>query len=197
MAKQTGTIGHVRRALSVFAIALGASALLGALAGLIWGAVAPRVQLQMVQAGVAYQVNVESSGYIGADGWYCAITAVGGLITGLAGYWFLVRRASWPAALGLVLGAVGAGYIAMWIGGLIGLATFNHLLATAPVGAFFNDSLSLGAKSGVVCWLLVTGAVIGIAQSGTKGPAEAGAAADPALSGMWTPPAGGPPRSVE
>jgi hypothetical protein len=178
----------------VFGIAVVSSAVLGALAGLIWGAVAPRVQLQIFSAGAAYQVNAEASGYIAADGWFCLITAIGGFITGIAGYWFLVRRDGWPAALGLVGGAVAAGYVAMWIGGLIGLSTYNHQLATAPVGTYFNNSLSLGAKSAVVCWLLVTGAVIGIAQSGSKAPAGE---SEPGVSGMWTPPAGDQPRSVE
>jgi len=178
----------------VFAVAVAGSVLLGALAGLIWGALAPRVRLQEFAAGGAYQVNAESSGYIAADAWYCVITAVSGLITGLAGYWLLVRRSGWPAAFGLVLGAVAAGYTAMWIGGLIGLDTFNHQLATAPVGSYLNDSLSLGAKSAVVCWLLVTGAVIGIAHSGAREPARP---LEPGLSGMWTPPAGDPPRSVD
>lgn len=188
----------MKRALLVFTVAVAGSALLGALAGLIWGAVAPRVQLQEFQAGGAYQVNAESSGYIAADAWYSVITAVGGLITGLAGYWFLVRKSGWPAALGLVLGAVGAGYMAMWIGGLVGLGTYNHQLATAPVGSYFNESLSLGAKSAVACWLLVTGAVIGIAHSGTReGAREPAGPLDPGLSGMWTPPAGDPPRSVD
>ena len=160
------------RALIAFAAAVAGSVLLGAVAGLIWGAVAPRVQLQVYAAGSAFQVNAESSGYIAADAWYCVITAVGGLVTGLAGYWLLVRREGWPAALGLVGGAVAAGFTAIWIGGLIGLGTFNHQLATDQVGTSFNNSLALGAKSAVVCWLLVTGAVIGIAQSGSHGAAE-------------------------
>jgi hypothetical protein len=188
------TIGGVRRAFAVFGIAVVSSAVLGAIAGLIWGVVAPRVQLQIYATGAAYQVNAEASGYIAADGWFCLITAVCGLITGIGGYFLLVRRDGWPAALGLVGGAIGAAYIAMWIGGLIGLSTFNHQLATAPVGTYFNDSLSLGAKSALVCWLLLTAASIGIAQSGSKAtPAENGTQ----VSGMWTPPAGDQPRSVE
>lgn len=195
--RRPSTIRHVKRALAVFGIALAGSVVAGAVAGLIWGAVAPRVQLQILAAGAAYEVNPESSGYIAADAWYCVITAVGGLITGLAGYWLLVRRNGWPAALGIVAGAVAAGYTAMWIGGLNGLGAYRHQLATGRVGTSFSDSLSLGAKSAVVVWLLVAAAIVAIGQYGTRGAEADTGPLDPSVSGMWTPPAGGPPRSVD
>jgi hypothetical protein len=161
-------------------VALVGSAVLGALAGLIWGAVAPRVLFQEFAAGQAQQVHAEDSGYIVADAWFCLITAIGGLITGVAGI-RLVRWAGWPAAAGLVLGAVGAAFTAMWVGGQIGLSTFNHLLATSAAGTYLNASLQLSAKSALVFWPLLTSAVIAIAGAGDRGR-------DPVLM----PPAGGP-----
>ena len=59
---------------------------------------APRAVLQEVAAGEANFVNVESSAFIVADAWFCLITVVGGLITGVLGYRFGVRRAGWVAA---------------------------------------------------------------------------------------------------
>jgi hypothetical protein len=151
--------------------AFAGSALLGVLAGVIWAAVAPRAVLQEVARGEADLVNAESSAYIVADAWFCLIVVVGGLITGILGYRFLVRRTGWTAAAGLVLGAVAAALLALWIGENIGLGTYNHLLATSPAGAFFHASLGLGAKSALAFWPMLTSAVILMAESGTRRPA--------------------------
>ena len=80
---------------------------------------APRAQLQEVGHGEAQLVNAESTAYILADAWFCLIAAIGGVVTGIAGYRFLVRRAGWTAMAGLLLGTVGA---AMAAGALLGWA---------------------------------------------------------------------------
>ena len=121
--------------------------MLGIVAGLVWAAVAPRPLLQEVAHGEAQVVNAETSAFIVADAWFCLIAAVAGVITGMIGYRLLVRRAGWTATAGLVLGAVAAALLAMWVGENIGLGTYSHLLASGPVGAFFHGSLTLGAKS--------------------------------------------------
>jgi len=167
-------------------VALASSALLGIVAGLIWAAVAPRAVLQEVARGEAGVVNAESSAYIVADAWFCLIAAVGGITTGILGYRFLVRRAGWTAAAGLVLGAVAAALLALWIGENIGLGTYNHLLATSPNGAFFHQSLALGAKSALAFWPLLTSAVILVAESGARRAAAATGPDNADASGMWT-----------
>jgi hypothetical protein len=180
------------RGLKVFLATLVGSVVLGAIAGLIWGAVSPRVLFQVVAAGQAQQVNAEDSGYILADAWFCLITALGGLITGLVGI-RLVHRTGWPAAAGLVLGAAGAAFMTMWIGGLIGLSTFNHELATGATNSYLNASLGLGAKSALAFWPLLTSAIILIARWGSPAtstppiPGGSGGSSSPeTLSGMWT-----------
>jgi hypothetical protein len=50
-----------RAAAGSFAVALGGSALLGLLAGYVWGEVAPRALLQEVGTGTAQVVNAETS----------------------------------------------------------------------------------------------------------------------------------------
>ncbi len=159
--------------------------MLGIAAGLIWAAVAPRAQLQEVASGEAVLVNAESSAFIVADAWFCLIAAVGGVITGILGYRFLVRRAGWIAAAGLVLGAVAAALLALWIGENIGLGTYNHLLATSRNGTFFQASLALGAKSALAVWPLLTCVTILLAESATRRAAAAGPD-NPEASGMWT-----------
>jgi hypothetical protein len=178
--------GLTKERLAAFAVALAGSALSGLLAGLIWAAVAPRAVLQEVARGQAEFVNVETSAFIVADAWFCLIVVVGGLITGILGYCFLVRRTGWPAAAGLVLGAVAAALLALWIGENIGLGTYNHLLATSPNGTLFHASLALGAKSALAFWPLLTSAVILLAESGARRSAADTGLGNADASGMWT-----------
>ncbi len=167
--------------------ALAGSAVLGIVAGLIWVAVAPRALLQEVAVGEADLVNAESSAFIVADAWFCLLSVVGGLITGILGYRFAVRRAGWTAAAGLILGAVAAALLALWIGETIGLGTYNHLLATSRNGTFFRSSLALGAKSALALWPLITSVTILLAESGARRSAAGGVGPDdPHVSGMWT-----------
>jgi hypothetical protein len=168
-------------------LALAGSALLGLVAGLIWGEVAPRALLQEIARGEAEQVNAETSAFIVADAWFCLIGAVGGLITGALGYRFLVRRAGWVAAAGLIAGAVAAALVAVWAGENVGLGTYNHLLASSATGTYFKASLGLGAKSALASWPLFTSAVILLGETGTRRSAVARAGADPTgQSGMRT-----------
>jgi hypothetical protein len=166
--------------------ALAGSAVLGVAAGLIWVAVAPRALLQETGTGQANLVNAESSAFIVADAWFCLIVAVGGVITGILGYRFLVRRAGWIATAGLLLGAIAAALLALWIGENMGLGTYNHLLATSHNGVLFHASLAPGAKSALSFWPLLTAAVILVAESGGRRSAAAAGPDEPEASGMWT-----------
>jgi hypothetical protein len=153
-------------------VGLAGSAVLGIAAGLIWAAVAPRALLQEVASGEAQLVNAESSAFIVADAWFCVVTAAGGLITGVLGYRLLVRRAGWAATAGLVLGALAAALVALWVGENIGLGTYNHLLASSQVGAYFRSSLALGAKTALVFWPLLTSLTILLAETGARGSSK-------------------------
>jgi len=151
---------------------------LGVAAGLIWAAVAPRALLQEVGHGEAQLVNAENSAFILADAWFCLIAAVGGAITGVAGYRLLVRRAGWTSAAGLILGAVAASLLMLWTGENIGLGTYDHLLATSPDGTFFHASLALGAKSALVFWPGLTSLIVLLAEYARRRPA-------PEVEGGW------------
>jgi len=103
-------------AVAGFTLALAGSTVLGLLAGLIWGEAAPRAMLQEIGTGTAQLVNAETSAFIGADAWFVGISVVAGLLTGLAGYRFLMTRAGQLARIattvGLVLGALAAALVA-------------------------------------------------------------------------------------
>jgi hypothetical protein len=169
-ARADGYDRAVKGRLAAFAAALAGSAVLGVAAGLIWAAVAPRPLLQEVGSGEAQLVNAETSAFILADAWFCLIAALGGAITGVAGYRLLVRRADWIATAGLILGAVAASLLALWTGENIGLGTYNHLLATSADGTLFHASLALGAKSALVFWPGITSLILLLAEYGSGRP---------------------------
>jgi hypothetical protein len=165
------------RSAAVWSVALLAgSAALGLLGGLIWGEVAPRVLLQEVSAGTAQIVNTETRAFFGADAWFSGIAAVAGLLTGVLGYRLAVAPRDGTArasvALALILGAVAGGFTMMWAGGRIGLSSFDSHLASSPAGTLFSASLSLGAKSALAVWPLLTALVLLIAEWGTRPAAD-------------------------
>lgn len=185
----------VRDGAARFGAGLAGSVVLGALGGLLWGEVAPRALLRQVAGGEASIVNAETRAFIVADAWFCGIAVVAGLIVGVVGYRFLVsrvdgdgdrgayRRAS--AAAGLILGAVAGALIMMWIGGLIGLSSYQHALATSHPGATFESSLSLGAKSALAFWPLVTSMMILVAEWSVRRERPAAEEAPPSAPGPF------------
>jgi len=166
-----------RTVIAWFAVALAGSAVLGLPAGLIWGEVAPRALLQQVSPGTAEFVNVETSAFIVADGWFCLISAVAGLITGLLGYRFLLTARTGPraaervrgaVAAGLILGGIAGASVMLWVGEQIGLSSYDQHLASSPAGTLFLASLALGAKSALAFWPLVTAVIILVSEWGTR-----------------------------
>ena len=161
-----------------------ASALLGLLTGLAWSAVAPRALLIVQGRGVAYVANPETSAFIVADGWFCLLTAAGGLICGLAGYLLTVRRYGAPALAGLVLGGVAASLLAMWAGQQQGLTAFRSRLAVSAAGTRLREPLALGGHGALAFWPLFVGLLVGaiemIRQSVERRRLEAAALAQPA-----------------
>jgi hypothetical protein len=175
-----------RAAIAWFAVALAGSAVLGLLAGLIWGEVAPRALLQEVSPGTAEFVNVETSAFIVADGWFCVISAAAGLITGALGYRYLLAARAGArtaegvraaAAAGLIVGGIAGAFVMLWLGGQIGLSSYIQHLASSPAGTLFHESLALGAKSALAFWPLVTAVIILVSEWGTRRSAYS---ADPA-----------------
>jgi hypothetical protein len=145
---------------AALAVAAGTAAL-GVVAGLGWAAVAPRALLVMTAPGAAALVNTETTAFIAADAAFCLVCLAGGVISGALGYLFAVRKRGPLAMAGLLAGALAAAFVTRWVGEHSGLATFQHLLATLPVGARLRDSLTLGATGALGFWVLAVGAVAG------------------------------------
>ena len=157
-------------------VALVGSAVLGLLGGLIWGEFAPRATLQEIGSGTAQVVNAETRAFFGADVWFCCISVVAGLLTGILGYRFAVapraggQRAAVTAAL--VIGALAGGLVMLWLGEQIGGSSYDHQLASSPQGTVFSASLALGAKSALAFWPLFTSVVLLIAEWGTRSASQ-------------------------
>jgi hypothetical protein len=151
----------VRQALvASFAVVAG-TALLGVAGGFVWAAVAPRAGLVMIGPGSADVVNSETNAFIGADGWYGLVCLAGGVISGLLGHRFAVRRHGPVAMAGVLVGALAAALITLWIGQQSGLATFHHLLSTLPAGAHLHAQLALGSRGAIAFWPLAAGLMAG------------------------------------
>lgn len=146
--------------LAMLAVIAGTAAL-GVAAGYGWAAVAPRPLLVMTGHGTANLVSAETSAFIGADAAFCLIALAGGALSGWLGYMFGVRRHGPLPMVGVLLGALAAGYLARWTGDHAVLSQYHHLLDTLPVGAHLRNPAMLGAASALAFWPLAAGAVSG------------------------------------
>lgn len=168
---------RIRGPLSALLAVAAASAVLGLCVGLIWSAVAPRALLVVQSHGVAYVANDESSAFIAADAWFCLLTAIGGLVCGVAGYFAAVRRYGAVAVAGLVLGGLAAAVLARWAGQQQGLARFQSMLASSPAGTRLHQPLSLGGQGPLAFWPLLAALAVGaielFSQSQERKRAEA------------------------
>ena len=140
--------GHRRPAgiLGALAILVG-SGLIGLAGGLLWTHLAPRAVYVVVARGSADVVNPETSAFIAADAWYCLIGAIGGLIIGLAGYLFAVRRYGPVPMAAILAGSVIAGIAARWVGEHQGLHQFDRQLLTVHQGTLLHAPLALAGDT--------------------------------------------------
>lgn len=137
------------------------TAVLGVATGFLWASVAPRALAVVVARGSANVVNPETSAFIAADGWFTLLTAVGGIVSGLLGYALAVRRHGALAMTGVMLGALAATLIAMWIGQRSGTAAFNHSLSIDRPGTLLHVPLALGGRGPLAFWPLAAGLTAG------------------------------------
>jgi hypothetical protein len=153
------------RGLMAAVLVIAGSAVTGVVGGLIWAAVAPRVQYQVVTLSpgpTAYATNPETSAFIAADGWYCFIALTGGALIGLIAYLFAIRRYGPVPMVAAVLGATGAAFLAAWLGHeASGAQGFDHLLATSKVGTYLYAPISLGSHGALAFWPLAAAVVAG------------------------------------
>lgn len=140
-------------------VVIAGTALLGVLAGLVWAAIAPRAVFVVVGPGASSVLNPETSAFIAADGWFTLVSVVGGLVSGVLGYLFAVRRHGAVAMVAVLAGAVAAALVADWVGQQPGRAAVSHSLALGRPGTLLNEPLALGGAGVLAFWPLVAGLV--------------------------------------
>jgi hypothetical protein len=181
------------RALLAAVFVLAGSAVVGLAGGLIWAAIAPRVQYQVytLKPPTAYATNPETSAFIAADGWYCFIALAGGALIGLLAYLFAIRRFGALPMASAVAGSIVAALIAQWLGHeASGGPGFNRLLSTSKPGTYLYAPISLGSHGALAFWPLAAAAVAGgielVAVMRVRHQVPAGGVAMPGMDSFST-----------
>jgi hypothetical protein len=156
------------RRLAACLVALVGAIGLGALLGVIWEALAPRVTLVVASDGRPYPEGYQPEGYMTDDGIAALLCIAAGLVVGVAAVWVARRIASRDHALlvalgsALVLGTAGA--VALWwTGETVGGFDFDALVASSAEGASLTAPLQLRMPGVLVLWPLASVVVVFIA----------------------------------
>jgi hypothetical protein len=170
------------RQLRIAAVTVAATAVLGALAGLLWAAISPHVKYVSVQ-GKVFLVDPESPALIGRDGRFALITAGLGLACGIVAYLAAGRDNDLALVAGLVVGGVVAALLAWRVGHLIGLDTFHRMVRAGDRTRVFDGPPELTARGVLVCWPFVALVTFGLLEATDLAkrvrPGESVAAGDP------------------
>ncbi|ETK36420.1 hypothetical protein MPTA5024_09050 [Microbispora sp. ATCC PTA-5024] len=146
------TVRHLRVNLTAIAVTVLVLALLGAVAGLVWSALAPATRYVLIDGGPQL-ADPETQTLIDADGWFTVVTGAAGLLSG-AGAYVLSRRRPVEALVALAGGGLLAGYVAL----LVGRTAKGTAQAAGPAGLTATSSLTVTAHGVMFAWpLLATG----------------------------------------
>lgn len=123
--------------------------LVGAPVGLLWAAVAPRVEV-IVSAAGAQLAEPGTSAFIAGDGYFLLAVLLAGVVGGLLA-WRLGRDHGPAVVIGLTLGGLAAAYVAMRVGSTVGLEEVQQAVDAGQQGAL-ELSLRLRASEALVGW---------------------------------------------
>ncbi len=143
------TRGQVAADVRAGLVAVIASVLVGAPVGLLWAAVAPRVDV-VIAAGNANLAMPGTSDFIAADGLFLFTTAVAGLVGGAVA-WVLGRRHGPGVVVGLAVGGLLAALVAMRVGQTVNADEVEAFVRAGQQGAL-ELSLRLRAREALVGW---------------------------------------------
>ena len=156
------------RAWAAFAVATVSSAAFGALLGLVWARLAPRVDLIVAGDGKPYPEGFQPEGYMSDDGVAAILCVVAGLVVGAVVVLVFRRSAGsdgldgamrWAALVVLPLGVVGAA--ALWlVGTRIGGFDLAEVVALADEGDPLRAPLRLRMPGVLVLWPAASALVV-------------------------------------
>ena len=122
----------------------------GALLGMAWYLLAPPLPLRKVEGGLAF-TSPQPEQLAAQDGWFAILGFVFGILAAV-GAWALARRYRGPIQLFAVLiGAVGAGFLAWQVGTQIDQDEYRQAVAAAPMGTVIERPIELSSSTTKAC----------------------------------------------
>lgn len=125
--------------------------LLGAPVGLLWAALAPRVELVVRGPGDAVFAERASSAFVDADVAFGALTLLAGLLCGAGAAW-LGRRHGPGVVVGLLAGGLLAAFVAARTGERVGLEEFRTAVLQAREPGRAEAAVRLFTRELLVAW---------------------------------------------
>jgi hypothetical protein len=127
-----------------------AVAVAGVLLGLAWYLLAPPLPLKKVEGGLAF-TSPQPEELAAQDGWFAVLGFVFGVLVAVAA-WTLARRHRGPIQLfALLIGAIGAGFLAWQVGTQIGQDEYRQAVASAPLGTQIDRPIELSSSTTKAC----------------------------------------------
>jgi hypothetical protein len=154
----------LRRQLLTATVTTLVTALPGVAVGLLWQAISPSIRYVVVD-GRPFLADPETQTLISTDGRFAILTALGGLVCGMAAYLAAGRGTDIAIVAGLALGGISAALLTWRVGHQIGLDAFQHAVRAAREGAFVTGVADLRATGVLVFWPLVAVGVFGLSEA--------------------------------
>jgi hypothetical protein len=111
--------------------------------GLLWRAVAPRVEIIKVEQGFVYAESQPEQA-VAADSWFALLGLIMGLVLAVVAWAVLRRRRGLMMAFALVVGSLVGAWLGWWLGVWLDEEAFRAVVGTAQVGDHLRAPLSLG-----------------------------------------------------
>lgn len=133
-----------------FVVVVAACLIAGAIVGLVWEHVAPRVPLVATEEGV-FQTSPETETSIALDGWFAVCGVVAGIVLAPLAFW-RYRNQGVATALGLTAGGLLGAWLAFKVGVWLGPDGIIEQVRRVGLGKRFDQPLELKAKGVMLLW---------------------------------------------
>ncbi len=146
-----------RRTARTVLLAVAGCLVLGAVLGVVWAWLAPRVPLEVVGDG-AVPEEYQPGGFIAADGVFAVLAVLAGVVVAT----LLLRWDGRPLVClgaGVLGGSLGA-LLMWWVGSRIGAVDVDAVVATSPDGTVFDAPLRLRMPGVLLLWPTAVAAVV-------------------------------------
>lgn len=124
--------------------------LLGAPLGLLWAAVAPRVEVVVSEDGGTQLADPTVDGFIAVDGYFLLLAVLAGVLTGVLA-WRVGRRYGPGVVVGLVVGGLLGAEVARQVGELVDAGEAQAVVDAGRAGVV-ELSVRLRAESARTGW---------------------------------------------